>query len=86
MCKKLVFQHILHAQIFLKTSTLTIGEIPVIFFLYIYHIKCNISKFPKKHLLHPDGQTLELLLTSVKLSSFHLSLRWDRPRTSQEKS
>ena len=89
MCKKLVFQQILHAQlVFLKTSTLTIGEIPVIFFSYIYHIKCNISKFPKKYLLRPDGQTLELLLTSVKLSmaSFHISFRWDRPRTSQEKS
>ena len=24
-----------------------LGEIPVIFFLYIYHIKCDISKFPK---------------------------------------
>ena len=84
MCKKLVFQQILHAHLyFLKTSTLTIGEIPVIFFLYIYHIKCDISKFPK-NLLRPDGQTLEFFLTSVKLSSFHISFRWDRPRTSQE--
>ena len=56
------------------------------FFLYIYHIKCDISKITKKYLLRPDDQTLELLLTSVKLSSFHIRFRWDRPRTSQEKS
>ena len=41
----------------------------------------------EKYLLRPDGQlTLELLLTSVKLFSFHISFRWDRPRTSQEKT
>ena len=38
MVKKLVFQQILHAQLdFLKTSTLTIGEIPV-FFSYTFII------------------------------------------------
>ena len=42
------------------------GGIPVIIFLYIYHMKCDISKL----FMRLDGQTLELLLTSVKLSSF----------------
>ena len=50
------------------------------------YYKIRYFKISKKCLLRPDGQTLELLLTSVKLSSFHISFRWDRPRISQEKS
>ena len=55
-------------------------------FLIHLSYKMRYFKFPKKYLLRPDGQTLELLLTSVQLSSFHISFRWDRPRTSHENS
>ena len=40
----------------------------------------NMNIFP------PDGLTLDLLLTSVKLSIFHINFKSGRPRTSQENS
>ena len=69
------------------SSLLILVEIPVIFFLYIYHIKCDISIFPKKNIYCvPMVKHLSYYWLSVKLSSFHISFRWDRPRASQEKS
>ena len=43
-------------------------------------------KISNINVFRPDGQTFDLLLTSVKLSSFHINFKSGRPRTSQENS
>ena len=46
------------------------------YFLIHLSNKMEYFKISKKYLLRPDGKTLELLLPSVKLCSFHIRFRW----------
>ena len=43
-------------------------------------------KISNINLFRPDGQTFDLLLSSVTLSIFNINFKSGRPRTSQENS
>ena len=55
------------------------------FFLIHLSYKMRYLKISKIFFIASRWPNIELLLTSVKLSSFHISFRWDRPRTSRKK-
>ena len=73
MCTKPLFQQTLHAQLdFLENSNLPKGGIPVNYFIIHLSYRKGYFKISKIYLLRSDAQTLELLLTSVMLSSFNI--------------